>query len=334
MAKSDARVFVTRRRVPEAIELLSQHFDVEAWEPNSPPPPDVLLEKAAQSEALLTEADDKVHAGVIEAAPSLKVVANRGVGVDNIDVAAATRHGVLVGNTPGVLQESCADFTFGLMLTAARRIVHADRQVQAGRWTKFDPMPYIGHDVHGKTLGIVGLGAIGEAVARRAQGFGMTVLYYSRTRKPQAEAALGVRWTPDLKDLMRASDFVSVHVPLNDETRGIVGQAELAEMKPDAFLVNTSRGPTVDPKALYDALSRRAIAGAALDVTDPEPLPADDPLMTLPNVVITPHIAPASGTTITRMGLMAARNIIAALNGDPMPSCLNPEAAAPNRAPQ
>ena len=194
-------------------------------------------------------------------------------------------------------------------------------------------MPYVGHDVHGKALGIVGLGAIGEAVARRAQGFGMTVLYYSRTRNPQAEDALGVRWAPDLKQLMRESDFVSVHVPLNDETRGIVGEAELAEMKPTAFLVNTSRGATVDPKALYAALSSGSIAGAALDVTDPEPLPTDDPLMTLPNVVITPHIAPASGTTITRMGLMAARNIIAALNGEPMPSCLNPEAAASRRAP-
>ncbi len=328
-----AKVFVTRRRVPEAIELLSGHFDVEAWEPNSPPPPDVLLEKAAQSDALLTEADDKVHAGVLEATSSLKVVANRGVGVDNIDIPAATRCGVLVGNTPGILQESCADFTFGLMIAAARRIVHADRQVQAGRWTKFDPMPYVGHDVHGKTLGIVGLGAIGEAVARRAQGFGMTVLYYSRTRKPQAEDALGVLWAPDLKQLMRESDFVSVHVPLNDETRGIVGEAELAKMKPTAFLVNTSRGPTVDPKALYAALSSGSIAGAALDVTDPEPLPTDDPIMTLPNVVITPHIAPASGTTITRMGLMAARNIIAALNGEPMPSCLNPEAAASRLAP-
>ena len=235
MSNPDAKVFVTRRRVPEAIDLLGQHFDVEAWEPNSPPPPDVLLEKAAQSNALLTEADDNVHAGLLEAAPSLRVVANRGVGVDNIDIAAATRCGVLVGNTPGILQESCADFTFGLMIAAARRIVHADRQVQAGRWTKFDPMPYVGHDVHGKTLGIVGLGAIGEAVARRAQGFGMTVLYYSRTRKPQAEQDLGVRWTPDLKDLMRASDFVSVHVPLSDETRGIVGEAELAEMKPHAL---------------------------------------------------------------------------------------------------
>ena len=333
MSNSDAKVFVTRRRVPEAIDLLGQHFDVEAWEPNSPPPPDVLLEKAAQSDALLTEADDKVHAGVLEAAPSLKVVANRGVGVDNIDIPAATRCGVLVGNTPDILQESCADFTFGLMIAAARRIVHADRQVQAGRWTKFDPMPYVGHDVHGKTLGIVGLGAIGEAVARRAQGFGMTVLYYSRTRKPQAEDALGVLWAPDLKQLMRDSDFVSVHVPLSDETRGIVGEAELAEMKPTAFLVNTSRGPTVDPKALYASLSSGSIAGAALDVTDPEPLPTDDPLMTLPNVVITPHIAPASGTTITRMGLMATRNIIAALNGEPMPSCLNPEAAASRRAP-
>ena len=333
MGNPNARVFVTRRRVPEAIDLLGKHFDVEAWEPNSPPPPDVLLEKAAQSNALLTEADDKVDAGVLEAAPSLKVVANRGVGVDNIDIAAATRCGVLVGNTPGILQESCADFTFGLMIAAARRIVHADRQVQAGRWTKFDPMPYVGHDVHGKTLGIVGLGAIGEAVARRAQGFGMTVLYYSRTRKPHSEQALGVRWTPDLKQLLRDSDFVSVHVPLSDETRGIVGEAELAEMKPHAFLVNTSRGPTVDSKALYAVLSSGAIAGAALDVTDPEPLPADDPLMTLPNVVITPHIAPASGTTINRMGLMAARNIIAALTGQPMPSCLNPEAAPSNRAP-
>ncbi len=328
MGKAGAKVFVTRRRVPEAIDLLGRHFDVEVWGPNSPPPRGVLIEKASECGGLLTEADDKVDAGVIEAAASLKVVANRGVGVDNIDVPAATRRGVMVGNTPGILQESCADFTFALMLAAARGVVRADRQVQAGNWTRFDPMPYVGHDVHGKTLGIVGFGAIGEAVARRAQGFGMTVLYYSRTRKPQAEDTHGVRWVPDLKELMRAADFVSVHVPLTGETRGIVGAAELAEMKPHAFLINTSRGPTVDSKALYDALSGGSIAGAALDVTDPEPLPLDDPLMTLPNVVITPHIAPASGTTITRMGLMAARNIIAALTGGPMPSCLNPEAAA------
>ena len=187
-------------------------------------------------------------------------------------------------------------------------------------------MPYLGVDVHGATLGIVGLGRIGLAVARRARGFDMRVLYHSRSRKPQHEERYGVEWRPDLLSLLRESDFVSIHVPLTEETRGLISVRELSEMKAGAILINTARGPIVDPKALYSALSAGSIAGAALDVTDPEPIPPDDPLLSLPNVVFTPHISSATSATFRKMGLLAARNIIAALTGEPMPSCVNPEA--------
>ncbi|MCI0440256.1 MAG: NAD(P)-binding domain-containing protein, partial [Chloroflexi bacterium] len=203
---------------------------------------------------------------------------------------------------------------------------------RAGKWTVFDQVPYLGTDVYGKTLGIIGLGRIGEAVARRAAGFAMKVLYHSRTRREDVEKRLNLQWTRTLPELLRESDYVSVHVPLVPETRHLIGAEELALMKPSAFLINTSRGGTVDPKALYDALASKRIAGAALDVTEPEPVPLDDPLLTLPNVVFTPHIASASAATLRRMGLMAAENIIAALTGEPMPSCVNPEAQNARRS--
>ena len=285
-----------------------------------------MVRKAAECEGILTEIDNIVDREVLGASTTLRVVANRAVGMDNVDIPEATRRGVLVSNTPGVLQDSCADFTFALILAAARNVVMGASQVRAGAWTVFDQGPYIGTDVHGATLGIVGLGAIGTAVARRAAGFDMRVLYFSRTRKEDAEERYGVEWVPDLATLLKESDFVSVHVPLSPETRHLIGEAELRQMKSSAFLINASRGGTVDPRALYEAVSGGTIAGAALDVTEPEPIPLDDPLLSLPNVVITPHISSASSATFRRMGMMAATNIIEALTGQPMTSCVNPEA--------
>lgn len=321
------KIFVTRDRVPEAIALLRERFEVDVWEEDSPPPPQVLVGKAAECDALLTEIDNIVDLEVL-ASPRLRVVANRAVGMDNVDIPEATRRGILLSNTPGVLTDSCADFTFALILAAARNVVMADRRVREGAWTVFDQGPYVGADVHGATLGIVGLGAIGAAVARRARGFDMRVLYTARGRKPELERSLGVQWIPDLNRLLEESDFVTVHVPLSEETRHIIGAAEMDRMKSGAFLINCSRGGTVDPAALYEALSTGKIGGAALDVTDPEPIPMDDPLLTLPNLVVTPHISSATSATVRGMGLMAAANIIEALTGKPMTSCVNPEALA------
>ena len=323
---NNVKVYVTRRRVPEAIDLLAEHFDVEVWEKTSPPPKSVLMDKVGECQGILTEADDVVDRDVLAAAAALEVVSNRAIGLDNVDVEEATRRGIAVGNTPGVLHESCADFTFALILVAARRIAYADRRVQAGEWKIFDQVPYLGVDVHGTTLGLVGFGRIGQAVARRASGFDMRVLYHSRSRNLEQEKRLGVEWAPDLPPLLRESDFVSVHVPLTEVTRHMIGERELQQMKAGAFLINTSRGGTVDAVALRQALLAGTIAGAALDVSEPEPIPLDDPLLSMDNVLVTPHIASASAATFRKMGLMAAENIIAALNGDPMPSCVNPEA--------
>lgn len=319
------RIFVTRRRIPEAIESLERHFEVDVWEQSSPPPKDIVIEKVQTCQGMFTEADDRIDEEIMNTATTLKVIANRAVGMDNIDVAAATKNGIVVSNTPGVLHESCADFTFGLMLSVARNITYGDRQIRAGEWKVFDQMPYQGFDVFGSTLGIVGLGTIGTAVARRASGFDMRVIYHSRTRKPEAEQELGVEWMPDLNSLLAESDYVSLHMPLSPDTVNYIGEKELNAMKSDAFLINTTRGRTVDPKALYNALSSNQIRGAAIDVTDPEPIPIDDPLLSLDNLLITPHISSASFATVRKMGLLATDNIIAHLTGGTMPSPVNPE---------
>lgn len=321
------KVFVTRTHIiPEAIEYLRTRFDVQVWEENTPPPRALLAEKADECAAFLTEVTDIMDADLLSGASALKVVANRAVGLDNIDIPAATRSGILVCSTPGTLHESCADFTMGLILSLARNIAYGDRKIRAGEWRVFDQIPYLGTDVHGARLSIVGMGLIGTAVARRARAFDMDVAYHSRNRKPDVEQALGVRWTGGLDAALAHADFVSLHMPLTADTEHMIGARELALMQPSAFLINTTRGRTVDPRALYDALTSGAIAGAALDVTDPEPIPFDDPLLSLDNVLFTPHIASASRQTVRRMGQMAADNIIAALAGDPIPGCVNPEA--------
>lgn len=320
-------VFVTRRIHQEALERIAAAADVDLWPDDLPPPYEVLRERTARVEGLLSLLSDRIDAPMIDAAPNLKVISNYAVGFDNIDVPAATARGILVGNTPGVLTETTADFAFVLLMAAARRVVEADGHTRQGKWRTWGPMVLLGQDIHHATLGIVGLGRIGSEVARRARGFGMHVLYHDTTRRDRAEEEeLAVEFVPDLVELLRRSDFVSLHVPLTQTTRGLIGSAQLAVMKPSAVLVNTARGAVVDQHALYEALRDGRIFAAGIDVTEVEPIPPDDPLLTLDNVIIAPHVASASFATRRNMALMAADNLIAGLRGEVPPNCVNPEA--------
>lgn len=294
------------------------------WEDELPPPREALLERARGMDGLITLLTDRVDGPLLQAAPSVRVVSNVAVGYDNIDVAACTARRIPVGHTPGVLTETTADFAFALLMGLARRVAEADRYVRAGQWRTWSPTLLLGPDIHGATLGIVGLGGIGAAMARRARGFGMRVLYVARHARPELEAELGVRRV-DKTTLLAESDFVSLHVPLTPETRHWLGRAELAAMKPGAMLINTARGLVVDQAALVEALATGRLGGAALDVTEPEPLPMDSPLLKLPNVLLAPHIASASHATRGRMASMAVDNLLAALDGRRPPHCVNPE---------
>ena len=317
---------MTRRLPGTALDVLGQRTEMAVWEDELPPPREELLRQAARCEGLVTLLTDRIDEELLAAAPRLRVVSNMATGFDNIDLAAASRRNVLVTRTPGVLSETVADFTFALMLAAARRVAEGDRHVRAGRWKTWGPQVMLGHDVHSATLGIVGLGGIGEAVARRARGFGMRLVYHSRSRKPALERRLRLEFL-SLQDLLAQSDFVSLHAPLTTETRGFIGERELRLMKPAAVLVNTARGPLIDQAALYRALNEGWIAAAALDVTDPEPMPGDDPLLTLANVIVTPHIASASVATRSRMALLAVENLLTALEGRVPKDTANPEIA-------
>ncbi len=318
-------VFVTRRIMPEALDLIAGAAALEVWPEEAPPSPEILRQKAAGAAGILTNIMDRVDAPLLDAAPGLRVISQLAVGLDNVDVAEATRRGIPVGYTPGVLAQATADTAFALLLAAARRIGESERWVRGGHWTlAFHPLRWLGVDVHGKTLGIVGLGQIGLEMAKRGRGFDMKLLYHSRTRRPEAEARYGLVYA-DLPTLLAAADFVSLHVPLTPETRHYIGAAELRLMKPSAVLVNAARGPVVDSRALYTALREGWIYAAGLDVTDPEPIPADDPLLTLENVVIAPHIGSASVAARGAMCMLAARNLIAGLRGEPLEQCANPE---------
>jgi glyoxylate reductase len=318
------RVFVTRQLPGEALGRLSNQVDLRVWEDELPPPREALLAGARQADGLITLLTDRVDGPLLEAAPSVRAVSNVAVGYDNIDVAACTARRIPVGNTPGVLTETTADFAFALLMGLARRVAEADAYVRAGKWRTWSPTLLLGADVHGTTLGIAGLGKIGAAVARRARGFGMRVLYVNRNARPELEAELGL-WRVDKATLLAQSDFLSLHVPLTPETRHWLGRAELAAMKPGAMLINTARGTVVDQAALAEALASGHLGGAALDVTEPEPLPMDSPLLKLPNVLIAPHIASASHATRGRMASMAVDNLLAALDGRRPPHCVNPE---------
>jgi glyoxylate reductase len=300
---------------------------VRSWGSDDPVPRDVLLAEVAGADGLLATITERVDAELLAAAPRLRVVANYAVGYDNVDVPACTRRGVVVCNTPGVLAETTADLVWALLLAAARRVVEGAELVKRGEWPPWSPLWLLGRDVHHRTLGIVGLGQIGREVAKRARGFDMRVLYHSRTRRPELEDGDRLRFA-ELDALLAESDFVSVNVSLSDETRHLIGRPQLARMKPSAYLVNAARGPIVDQDALYEACRDGAIAGAALDVTDPEPLPSDHPLLTLPNVTVLPHVGSATETTRLGMGLKAARNVAAVLTGREPESAVNPEALA------
>lgn len=318
------RVYVTRHLPQPALDLLGRHAQVVVWPGELPPPRAVLMKEVAEADGLLALLTDRVDAALLDAAPRLRVVSNYAVGYDNIDVPAASARRVLVTNTPGVLTETVADFTLALMLAAARRVIESEQYVRTGRWRTWGPETLLGRDLYGATLGVIGLGQIGRAVARRARGFGMRILYSAPTRKLDAEQADGVEYAP-LERLLAESDVVSLHCPLNDETYHLIDHDALELLKPEAILVNTARGLVVDTRALVEALRQKPVI-AALDVTDPEPLPPDHPLLALPNALVTPHVASASTRTRTRMALMAAENLLAALRGERPPFLVNPEA--------
>jgi glyoxylate reductase len=315
------RVFVTRILPGDAVARLALASEIDQWTDEMPPPSDELTKRAAAADALVCLLTDHIDAALLNAAPRLRAIANVAVGYDNIDVAEATARGIPVGNTPGVLTETTADLAFALILACARRIVEADRFVRDGRWRTWDPSLLLGYDVHGATLGVVGFGKIGQAVARRARGFDMRVLYAN----PSAvDTAVNVEHV-DLDTLLGRSDFVSLHVPLTASTTKMIGERELRLMKRTAILVNTARGGVVDQAALVRALEEGVIAGAGLDVAEVEPIPAGNALLRAPNVTLLPHIASASHATRERMAAMAIDNCLAALRGERMPHCVNPE---------
>ena len=306
MRRTVARCFVTHDLPGPALDRLRAVHEVDLWAGLSSPTPDELAAGAADAEGLLSMLVDRIDAALLDRCPKLRAIANYAVGYDNIDLAATRARGIPVGNTPDVLTDATADLTFALILAIARRLEDAADAVKDGEWRTWEPDKYLGHDVHGATLGIIGMGRIGRAVARRATGFEMTVLHTSRD---------GV----GLDELLARSDFVSLHCPLTPDTHHLIDAETLAKMRPTAMLINTARGPIVDQRALRDALVDGTIAGAALDVTDPEPLAPDDPLMSAPNLIVVPHIGSATHQARADMATLAVENLLAALDGKPMP---------------
>jgi len=319
------KVFVTRKILEEGLNMLRERYDVEVSDYDGIIPREMLLEKVKGADALVSLLTDNIDAEVMDAAgPNLKIIANYAVGYNNIDVEEATKRGIMVTNTPGVLTETTADFAWTLLMAIARRIVEADKFVREGKFRGWEPMLLLGTDVFGATLGIVGFGRIGQAMARRALGFNMRVLYYDNSKvDEQIEKELKATFV-DLPTLLKESDFVTLHVPLTKQTHHLIGEKELKMMKKDAYLINTARGPVVDEKALVKALKEGWIKGAALDVFENEP-EIEPELLKLDNVVLAPHIASASYATRSKMSVMVAENIIKALNGEVPPNLVNPE---------
>jgi len=320
------KVYVTRQLFDEALEVLRKEAEVEVFEGiDNPAPGELILSKVRNVEGLLCLLTDRIDLKVLESGRKLKVISNYAVGFNNIDVEAATRRGIYVTNTPGILTETTADYTWALLLSIARRIAEADRHVRSGKWIHaWGPRMFIGSDVHGKTLGIVGLGRIGSAVAKRAKGFDMNIIYFDVNRRVELEKKLGIAFK-SLEEILSTADFITVHVPLTAETHHLIGQCELSMMKSTAYLVNTSRGPVIDEEALSTALKERVISGAAIDVFEQEPVDPRSPLLRLDNVVITPRIASASVETRTKMAVVAAKNLVSVLQGNEPPNLVNPE---------
>ncbi|MBN2335357.1 D-glycerate dehydrogenase [Candidatus Bathyarchaeota archaeon] len=320
------KVYVTRQLFPEAITIIDKVADVEVFEgENNPVPRDLLLKKVRVIDGIISLLTDKIDTELMDVAENLKVVSNYAVGYNNIDVDEATRRGIMVTNTPGVLTDTTADCAFALMMSIARRIVEADKYIRNGEWVHaWGPKMFIGGDVYGKTLGIVGMGRIGSAMVPRARGFNMGVAYYDCIRHPDKEKELKIE-CKTLDEVLEESDFISMHVPLTPETHHMIGEEQLRKMKPTAYLVNTSRGPVIDEKALYKALKEGWIAGAALDVHEKEPMDPKSPLLELDNIIVTPHTASASVETRTKMAVIAATNCAAALKGEKPPNLVNPD---------
>lgn len=296
------KIYITRKMDERVVAPLQEKFDVQMWESESEPVPrDVLLKEVADAEALWSVISDQVDREIIETGKKLKIIANMAVGYNNIDIEAAKEHDVVVTNTPDVLTETTADLTFALLLSTARQLTFAESELRKGNWKSWSPMQYTGMDVGGATLGIIGMGRIGEAVARRAKGFNMDVLYHNRNRKPDAEAAHGFDYR-QMDQLLKEADFVVLLTPYTKETAGLIGAKELALMKKTAVLINVSRGGIVDEAALYNALKENTIWAAGLDVFETEPVPHDHPLLSLPNVTVLPHIGSAS--IKTRLAMM------------------------------
>ena len=321
------KIFITRAIPENGIELLKEHFEVEVWDSEHEIPREVLLEKVREVDALITMLSERIDKEIFDAAPKLRIVANYAVGYDNIDVEEATRRGIYVTNTPDVLTDATADFAWTLLLATARRLIEADRFTRSGEWKRkgvaWHPLMFLGHDVYGKTIGIVGFGRIGQAVAKRARGFGMKILYNSRTRKVEVEKELGAEFKP-LDELLKESDFVVLAVPLTKETYHMINEERLRLMKPTAILVNIARGKVVDTEALVKALKEGWIAGAGLDVYEEEPY-YNEELFKLKNVVLAPHIGSATFGAREGMAELVARNLIAFKNGQLPPTLVNKE---------
>ena len=325
---SRPKVYVTRKVPEQALEILRSVATVSVWDREDVPPPrEVILRELAEADGVFSLLTDRIDAEVMAAAPRLKVISNFAVGFDNVDIPAATKRGIVVTHTPDVLTETVADFTVCLMLAAARRLVEADRYTRDGKWKTWEPLLLAGQDIHHATLGLIGLGRIGAAVARRAQGFGMRVVYYDVVRREDLERSLSITHR-SLDDVLRDSDVISVHVPLSEQTRHLIGRAQFALMKNTAVFVNTSRGPVVDQAALTQALASRRIFAAGIDVFEQEPVSPDDPLLKLDNVIVVPHIASASIPTRIRMATLAAENLVSVLQGKRPPNPVNPEVLA------
>jgi glyoxylate reductase len=317
------KIYVTRQLPERGLKKIKQYFDTEVWPDYSPPPKKMIIDKAKNVDALVTLLSDKIDAEVFNAAPKLKIVSQLAVGFDNIDLQEATKRGIYVTNTPEVLTDTTADFSWALLMAVARRVVEADKYVRTGKWkVAWHPDMMTGRDVHGATIGIVGAGRIGHAMAKRATGFDMKILFYDVVPRPEIEKDFGAKKVR-LETLLKEADFVSIHVPLMKETHHLMNEQRLRLMKKTAYLVNNSRGPVVDEKALYKALKEGWIAGAGLDVFEQEPTPSDNPLLKLDNIVVAPHISSASLETRSQMSQMVADNLVSFFEGRRPPNLVN-----------
>lgn len=325
---SKPKVFISREIPKKAINMIANVYDVVIWKKMQPPSPDEYKERVKDADALVSLLSDKIDSSFLDVAKNLRIIAQYAVGYDNIDIAECTKRGIYVTNTPGVLSESVADLTIGLILAITRRIVEGDKFIRSGEWEKlgvaWHPNLLVGMDLKGKTLGIIGMGSIGYEVAKRAKAFGMKIIYYSRRRKENVEKELDAKFF-ELEDLLRNSDIVSIHTPLTKETYHLIGEKEIKMMKSTAYLINTARGAIVDEEILYKALKERWIAGAALDVFSKEPYPKNSKLLELENLVVTPHIGSAGKETRENMGLLVAKNLIEFAKGNVPPNLVNKE---------